>query len=288
VNACPHQVELAALVVDGHARGNAAASSTSGRELVEARARALRVHAESCAACRRAIAQFDKLATDLRAPIAGVLGANSPGAFADDVVARLDEPRRSARWGIKVAALLAAAAFVAAAGLVWHQAAPRDEWASRGGASPARSGDAARRVLLRFGRVSGAEFDTITAGATIGPHDVLAAEVGHTGRGRFFLLAFVVDALGERHWIYPAYEVGVLPPSAEPLPATEVPRVLSTMTRLDALAAGPARIVGIVLPEPDSVERIESAPIEDLSRERLVAHYRNGLVIETSVVVGER
>jgi hypothetical protein len=78
------------------------------------------------------------------------------------------------------------------------------------------------------------------------------------------------------------------PPSTPLLTAIESPRVLATMTQLGGPAPGAARIVGIVLSSPESVLHVENAPLDELSRERLSAHYPNALVVETSVLVGER
>jgi hypothetical protein len=271
---CPTEPELAALV-DG--------------ELAESRAHAVRDHAGACVPCRRTVAQLEQVTALVRAPVAGALGRHSSESFADLVLAQLDRPRATrARMWPRVAGFAAVAAALAALalGLVWRHRAPADEWAARGSPPGAPAGESVRRVLLRFGRISGDHFDPITPGATIYPNEVIAAEVGRTGRRPLFLLAFVVDAEGERHWIYPAYEVGAPPPSAEPLPAADVPRVLSTMTRLSGPAAGPARLVAIVLTKPASVDPIESAALEDLSREKLASHFPNALVTETRVVVG--
>jgi hypothetical protein len=270
---CPTEPELAALV-DG--------------ELAESRAHAVRDHAGACNPCRRAITQLEQVTALVGAPVAGALGRHSSESFADLVLAQLDRPRptRARRWPLWPGLAAVAAAVALALGLVLHHRAPADEWAARGSPHGAPTSESVRRVLLRFGRISGDHFDPITPGATIYPNEVIAAEVGRTGRRSLFLLAFVVDAEGERHWIYPAYEVGTPPPSAEPLPTADVPRVLSTMTRLSGPATGPARLVAIVLTKPTSVEPIESAALEDLSREKLASHFPNALVTETSVVVG--
>jgi hypothetical protein len=273
---CPTEPELAALV-DG--------------ELAESRAHAVRDHAGACVPCRRAVAQLEQVTGLLRAPVAGALGRHSSESFADLVLGQLDRPRakRARKWpwvaGLAAATTIAAAAALVAL-FVGRPRGPAEEWAARGSPPGAPAGESVRHVLLRFGRISGDRFDAITPGATIYPNEVVAAEVGRTGRRPLFLLAFVVDAEGERHWIYPAYEVGAPPPSAEPLPAADVPRVLSTMTRLSGPAAGPARLVAIVLTKPASVEPIETAPLEDLSREKLASHFPNALVTETRVVVG--
>jgi hypothetical protein len=270
---CPAAVEIAALV-DG--------------ELAESRARDIRAHAVACAQCRASIAACEKVIEDLRTPMAGVLGEKSPEAFADAVLAGLDRPRgdasRWAGWRLALGPLLAAAVVVVAFGLVWRRSAVQGEWTARGGRA---HDEPVRNVLLRFGRVPGGAFDVLGDGARIGRHDVLAAEVGRTGHRQLFLLAFLVDALGERHWIYPAYEVGAAPPSSEPLPLADSPRLLSTMTRLEDLAPGPARIVAIVLPASETVEYVEAAPVAELAQEKLAAHYPRALVVATNVLVGD-
>jgi hypothetical protein len=181
-------------------------------------------------------------------------------------------------------ALGAAAAVLLLAGVESRRLRPVPEWTARGGAGGA---EGIRHVLLRFGRVEGTDFEVLQDGATIGPRAVLAADVGHTEHGPLFLLAVLIDAHGERHWIYPSYEVGAAPPVSVSLPSTDVSRVLSTMTRLDDVAPGPARLVGIVLPVAESVQAIEDAPVVDLALDRLARRYPGALLVETHVVVGE-
>jgi len=274
VSRCPDAIEIAAFA-DGH--------------VIESRAREIRVHLARCEVCRRASGATERVAAGMREPIAGVLGDRSPESFADEVLSRLDGARASerawARFPFVVGPLLAVAAVMIAVGVAWRAPAAPAEWTARGGAPGADN--PIRHVLLRFGRVSGGRFAALGEGARLGREDVLAAEVGHTGRKPLFLLAFLVDAKGERHWIYPAYELGAAPPSAEPLPVADGPRPLSTMTRIDGPAAGPARLLGIVLPTRESVDFVESAPVADLARDRLEARYPRALVVETNVEVGD-
>jgi hypothetical protein len=100
-----------------------------------------------------------------------------------------------------------------------------------------------------------------------------------------YLLAFLVDSAGDRHWIYPTYEPGTPPPSAMALPVTVAPRVLGSMVRLERPARGPARLVAVVLQRGESVEHVERAPLEQLTREQLAMHYRGALVAVTRVEI---
>ena len=258
-------------------------------ELPESRARSVRAHAGACTRCQADLACLAAIADDLRAPVPGALGRRTADTFADDVLAKLDAPRssqRSARSWRWIGLLAAAAALPLAVGVAHRQAqAPRvaDEWAARGGTSTA---PATTRTLVRFGRVSTTDFEPLADGARIDADALLAAEVGGTeGAPRLFLLAFLVDATGERHWIYPSYEPGAPPPSSIALPVTDAPRVLGSMVRLDRPASGPGRLFGIVLPHSESVDHVERASLDELTRDRLEAHYPGALVVTVSVEI---
>src|SRR5262249_30983250 len=115
---------------------------------------------------------------------------------------------------------------------------------------------------------------------------LIAAEIGATEGGPLrYLLAFLVDSAGERHWIYPVYEPGAPPPSAMALPVTTAPRVLGSMVRLDRPAPGPARLVALVLPRIESLDHVEPASLEQVGREQLVSHYGGSLVVTTRVEI---
>ncbi len=257
-------------------------------ELAESRAQSVRAHTDGCTRCRGELAELATIARDLRAPLASALGGRSVGAFADDVMANLDRPAarpRDARWPRWMGMLAAAAAVVLAVGLAQRSGRGNgegSEWAARGGAA---SAEATKRTLVQLGRVSGAAFEPLLEGARLDANALIAAEVGATDGPPRYLLAFLVDAAGERHWIYPTYEPGAPPPSATALPATAAPRVLGSMVRLDHPAPGAARLIAIVLSRSESVEHVEHAPLERLTREQLAAHYQGALVVVTNVEV---
>jgi len=265
-------------------------------ELAETRARAVRAHVESCARCRAALGELEALVADLRAPVPDALG-QSPEAFADEVLARLasrparSSERRSALLG-RAAPFLAAAACVAlAVGVGWRATSRRAadaEFSARGAASLSAPDDDPRRTLVRFGRVRDGVFEPILDGAHVRADDILVGEVGATEGAQRYLLAFVVDAAGERHWLYPAWEVGAPRPVASALPRTASPRVLGTMVRLEDPAPGPAQLVAIVLRHAESVDFVEQAPASELTRERLAARYPDALISVTRIVVEVR
>jgi hypothetical protein len=256
-------------------------------ELGESRAQSVRAHAADCPRCRAELGELDGIANDLRAPLPLALGRQSAEAFADEVLANLDRPRASAgraRWPRWVGVLAAAAALPIAVGLL-HRSSTKEEpseWTARGGAA---SADALKRTLVQFGRVSGTSFFPLADGARLEADSLIAAEVGATDGPPRYMLAFLVDSAGDRHWIYPTYEPGAPPPSATALPVTVAPRVLGSMVRLDRPARGPARLVAVVLPHGESVEHIERASLEQLTREQLAMHYRGALVVVTRVEI---
>lgn len=265
-------------------------------ELAESQARAVRAHVEGCSRCRAELAELATLSGDLRAEVPGALGGKSVEAFADDVIAQLDRPRtelrrpaRWSRWSRWSMALAACVALPLAALAVVKSTKPvhpsdGDEFTARGTTS-ARSPNGTSRTLLRFGCIVDKSFQPIDEGAQLDADALLAAEVGNTEGAPRFLLAFLIDALGERHWIYPAYDPGIAPPSSVALPVTSGPRVLSSMVRLDRPAPGPARLVAIVLSKSESVEHVERAPLAELSREKLLSRYEGALVIVTRVEI---
>ena len=255
-------------------------------ELAESQARAVRAHAEGCTRCRNELDTLKTIAGDLGAEVPGVLGKGVE-AFADDVLGALDRPRAAPparRWPTRWAFVLAAVVAIPLAVTAAVRSARHEEWTARGSPSSSSSTPTST-TLFRFGRIGDASFEPISEGTVLAPDALLAAEVGHVEGAPRFLLAFMIDSAGERHWIYPVYEPGVAPPPSIALPVTEAPRVLGSMVRLDHPAKGAARLVAIVLSRSETVEWIEKAPLEGLSRERLLARYPGSLVIVTHVEV---
>lgn len=256
-------------------------------ELPESQARSVRAHASGCTRCKSELAELAAIADDLRAPVPGALGLRSAEDFADEVLAKLGAPRtgprdrRLPRW----VGVLAAAAVLPLAVTAAHRfaQAPRatGEWTARG----VPRAPAAMRTLVTFGRVSGTTFEPLADGARLEADALLAAEIAGTEGPPRYLLAFLIDGSGERHWIYPSYEPGAPPPSSIALPVSVAPRVLGSMVRLDRPAPGRARLVAVVLERSETVDYVEQAPLDKLSSEELEAHYRGALVVTTSVEI---
>jgi hypothetical protein len=89
--------------------------------------------------------------------------------------------------------------------------------------------------------------------------------------GAVYLLAFVVDARGTVHWLYPAYTDASEDPASLLLPPRSEDTPLSDTVVLDTPAQGPARLVTVLSREPLHVSDIESLPPEQLSTDALRA-----------------
>jgi hypothetical protein len=263
---CPSSDELAAMV-DG--------------EATEARARDLRRHVERCPRCAATASALEAIVGGLRAVDADALRGEAVDDYAARVVSAARTKRRAAPRYARVLAILAAAMVPFAAAYVVTREGARPEWTARG----AGGADApAKRVVLRFGRVPHGTFEPILPGGALHADDAIVAEVGNTARAPLFLLAFVVDAAGTTHWIYPAYDDPASMPTALPLPETTAPRVLDAMVRLDAPAHGPATLVAIVSGEPLPIAPIELAEPEQRSAAALRRRHPETLVLEMNIV----
>lgn len=283
MRSCPEDAELV-VFLDGQA--------------TEERAIDVRAHLRECAPCRERLREIEAIRVELARPIEDVLGGSAT-AFADEIDAKIDRSARSAAvekrttlrfWG----AMMVAAAIPLAIGVgfgIDRARSSRDgigEWTARGGGSS--SGP--RQASIQLGKITTAgastAFEPIGDGAVIGRNEILAAEVGVASGERLWLLSFLVDASGERHWIYPAYESSAAPPSAVPLPKDAVPRVLSTMVRLDSPPEGDAVLFAVILAAPESVVYVENARASDLTPAELTRHYPGALVVSKRVRVEAR
>lgn len=259
----------------------------SDGELTESRARAVRAHTSDCTRCSSELTELATVASDLRAPVPGALGRRTTEQFADELLARLDDARtvpqgrRIPRWALALAAAAALPLAITAATRSMPSSTGGGEWTARGGASTA---EVSMRASLRFGRVSGTTFEPFEDGALLAADALLTAEIGGTEGSPRYLLAFLVDSKGERHWIAPSYPPGA-PPSSVAIPSTSTPRVLDAMVRLDRPAPGSGRLVAIVLGRSESVEYVEHASLDELTPARLMAHYPGALVVATRVEV---
>jgi hypothetical protein len=247
-------------------------------ELSENQASTIRKHVTECASCRARLASIESIAADLAAPLPSALRM-PPEAFADGVLARIDQrrerPTSRARWLV----VAAAAALLLGVG-IRSQVDRRDEWSARGGGSTTP----VQRTQLRFGRVAGTAFEPIERGAHVAADATLAVEIAGTDRSTF-LLAFLLDSAGDRHWLYPSYTDETPHPLSVSVPQGTTPHVLDSMVRPDHPAPGHAHLIAIVLPKVESIDFVESEDASALTREQLASHYPGSLVVSLEVEI---
>jgi hypothetical protein len=77
-----------------------------------------------------------------------------------------------------------------------------------------------------------------------------------------FVLAYVLDAQGELHWVAPGYVSAGQEPAAVLLPVSNGGQLMSEVTELETPAAGSALAVTLLSRAPLSVLALEAAPAE--------------------------
>lgn len=205
---------------------------------------ALEAHARSCARCRGELA----FARALQAPSAP---AADTARLAAAVMRATSRPAPSSRaLGALAAGLLA----VVAVGLAarWR---PGGEVTARGGEPHTWQ----QRVIAEL-RPAGAVRRPVLDGEPLARATRWAVWYRNAEAERpLFLLAYLVDAAGELHWLTPAYRVEGQEPAPAPLPTSLGEQLLGEVVQFDA-AAGPATLVTLVGPTPGSVLAFEAAP----------------------------
>lgn len=270
-------------------------SSLADGELTERRAASLREHLRGCAACQRAFQAQRDVIEALAAPAAAV---DATAAVAR-LMARLEADERravttpapSARRrgapflaGALATAALAATIAIASLGGLSHRADEQGVFRARGGHDAPSLRRSVGVTLRPFGDGG--------LGALAGEVD---AETTYVATYRnlspdqpAYLLAFAVDAAGEVHWLYPAYERAGQDPEALPLPYAPIERALPTSVRLDAPAPGPLRFITLIAAEPLRVSALESLTPADLGADALRRRWPGASIDEKRVTLGAR
>jgi len=196
-------------------------------------------HLHGCARCRAALAELRAITEALATRPAL---AASDDAFVGAAVART-RPRTP--W-------LAAAAAVLALGLGAGELVRRpDEPRARGTEhGPARA--VAEVLYVRRGVAERVQ------GAALRGGDAFAVRAGNARDVPVYLLAFVVDAAGAVHWLYPAWTDPASDPSALPLAPHSPEQVLPELVAPEGAAPGPLRIYAVTLPRPVTVRAVEA------------------------------
>lgn len=235
-------------------------------------------HVDGCARCAArkralgaliddvAVAPAFDVAAHVDAVMAAVDAAPQPDVRADDAPARSWKFRALALGG---GAIALAAGLLLAVSPITH---PEGTLTARGGAASTSVGrlvGVTIRTTPHDVALAGADDGGLVAEVT--PDTRYFVTYRNSGDVSVHLLAFAVDARGDVHWLYPAYDAPGSNPSSVVLGATsgrELP--MSTMVAFDDVALGPLTFVTILSRAPMSV-----ADVEGLSDRRALALRRS-------------
>lgn len=243
-------------------------------ELSENRTSLLRAHALHCERCARELETGSRLAARIAAPVHGV---PSPGA-AQALLRRLDaavapRPRARAWWWAVGAGALAAAMAVTLAVL---PRPPRDAGGFR-----------ARGTAVAWRNRIGVELWALEetprklgAGASVAPGTAFVASYTNLDRDAAHLLAFGVDAHGEVHWLYPAFDDPRTDPQSVRLEPLHVQQALPDAVAPEALPPGPLRMISITSRQPLRVSSVEALSAGGRALDALRARFRDARVDE--------
>ncbi len=207
---------------------------------------ALRGHAETCTRCRQALEQRNLVSSVVAAPV-----PFDEARFLSGLEARASVRRPPAA---AMAALAAAALLVI--GLGWQWRTLEGEFEARGG--PA--GQWHTRVSAELRRVD-APTVALTDGQLLAANSKLSVWYRNLEFSRpLFVLAYLVDARGELHWVTPGYRTVGVEPQPAMLLASNRETLWPESIELEDPAPGAGMVVVIISEAPGSVLQLEAAP----------------------------
>lgn len=246
-------------------------------ELPVNRREAVRAHVDGCRRCLGERTALRTMMADLRPSRA----ANDDGSlFSAKVLAAArsipQTPRAIPRHGRTRAAFFTpalAAAMVAAVWLVPKRADVRPPIAGEterpiAGTLAARGGPStgerlsAEILLVRDGRL------LPLAGRAMRKSDALAVRVTNLSGSDMHVMAFAWDAVGDVHWLYPAYVDEHTNPRSVPIAAGSKQRLLGDVVQPDAPHAGPLRLVTLFAIGPLTVKDVEARLAQTPAQQR--------------------
>ena len=268
---CPFETELL-LFVDN--------------DLPPERADREQAHLTECPTCREEEARLRTMIADVRVRLAPGFDVR---AHVEEVMSRLDRPRKGATSGLRRSLWTATAAgsLVATLALVVYLGARRapdpasETWRARGGSA---ASSLARDVGVWPCAIEAAP-RRLERGATIRRDTQLSALVRNAGQTPAFLLLFAVDERGDVHWISPSYERADTDPPSTLLSAGIEQRLLATTAVLDGVPAGRLRIVAVIGRAPARVSDVERLDQPQLTARGIASRFAGAEVRETLVQV---
>lgn len=239
----------------------------------------LQRHRDQCSRCRESARESEQMLSDLRGPATGEAPAEQ---FVSEVLARcaqadsVPQARKSSRaYGLLVPGVVAAAA--AALLSVLHPALEqREHWTARGASQASTPGlPRAELFVVRDGKARPAQ------GAALRSGDGFLVRCENPGDAPTYLAVFARDALGETHWLYPAYLDARSNPRSIAIAARTSEHSLEDVVEPEEPASGPMRVFALFTAEPLAVRELEAR----LGAEHLtdLANFRHTRIQEWSV-----
>ncbi len=206
----------------------------------------LRGHAETCSRCRQALEQRNLVSSVVAAPV-----AFDEARFLSGLEARASVRRPPAA---AMAALAAAALVIIGLGRQWRSSGT--EFEARG----SNAGHWHTRVSAELRRVD-APTSALTEGQVLAANSTLSVWYRNLEFSRpLFVLAYLVDASGELHWVTPAYRAVGVEPQPSILRASNREALWPESVELEGPATGAGVLVVIITEAPGSVLQLEAAP----------------------------
>lgn len=222
----------------------------------------LLLHRDQCRHCRESAHMSEQMLADLRSPATGEAPAEQ---FVSRVLSRCaqaesaPQPRETgSAYKLLIPGAIAAAA--AALLLMLPATDVREHWTARGTSKGATHGlPRAELFVVHAGEARPAQ------GASLGPGDGFLVRCENPGETTTYLAVFARDALGETHWLYPAYLDERSNPRSVAIAARSAEHSLEDVVEPEGPASGPMRVFALFTAEPLAVRELEAR----LGREHL-------------------
>jgi len=252
------------------------------------RAGRLRAHISACSTCQRELVSAKNLIDGIAAPVANLQTEGATERVLAGLDAELD--RSSSRRAVPRAWLLATGGCaLAGIALVLYLHAPGrrssvdEDFAPRGRTASSSLG---RRVGVTLQRVKGKRLERLLPGEEIADGTGFAVSYRNLVTDRsIYILVFGIDAHDDLHWIYPAFTDATTDPMAVKLEVRAQETVFSEGVALEHPAAGPMRIVTMILDQPLYVSRVEQLPAERRTVASLRKEWPMATIDEVSIRV---
>lgn len=232
-------------------------------ELAQNRATKLNQHVTSCSDCQLNVELWKQLQRGIAAGMPG-LEPEDAGRSVMRRIRSTETETPSSSWPRAWYAVLGSTIIAAAVALVVLQSTPVvpgsvETFQPRSGSAKT---ELARKVGLDFFVMREGVLTKLSENARIsGTEGLTLSYINSVRKKKIYMVAFVLDAEQEVHWLYPAYMHTDTDPLAIELPTNNMETVLPETIELDAPALGPANLIWIA-----SFNRLSVSSIETLTK----------------------